>query len=74
MVRLPDPPLLIISDRRQATHPLEELAEAVFAGGCRWFSLREKDLAPVERHALLEIPPMTLRLLGANLPAGGGGD
>jgi thiamine-phosphate pyrophosphorylase len=52
-VRLPVPPLLVISDRRQARRPLEELAEAVFAGGCHWFSLREKDLPPAERRALL---------------------
>ncbi len=52
-MRLPIPPLLVISDRRQARRPLEELAEAVFAGGCRWFSLREKDLPPAERRALL---------------------
>jgi polysaccharide deacetylase family protein (PEP-CTERM system associated) len=30
-------------------------------------------LAVGERHALLELPPATLRLLGANLPVGGGG-
>jgi thiamine-phosphate pyrophosphorylase len=52
-VTLPAPPLLVISDRHQARRPLEELAEAVFAGGCRWFSLREKDLPPAERYALL---------------------
>ena len=52
-MRLPVPPLLVISDRRQARRPLEELAEAAFAGGCRWFSLREKDLPPAERRALL---------------------
>jgi thiamine-phosphate pyrophosphorylase len=45
--------LLVISDRRQARRPLEELAEAAFAGGCRWFSLREKDLPPAERRPLL---------------------
>jgi thiamine-phosphate pyrophosphorylase len=52
-VRLPLPPLLVISDRHQARRPLEEVVEAVFAGGCRWFSLREKDLPPDERRALL---------------------
>ena len=52
-MRLPVPPLLVISDRRQARRPLEELAEAAFAGGCRWFSLREKDLPPAERRPLL---------------------
>ena len=50
---LPIPPLLVISDRHQARQPLEEVAESVFAGGCRWFSLREKDLPPEERRALL---------------------
>jgi len=52
-VRLPVPRLLVISDRHQAQRPLEEVAKAVFAGGCRWFSLREKDLPPGERRALL---------------------
>ena len=52
-MRLPVPPLLVISDRSQARRPLEEIAEGVFAGGCRWFSLREKDLPPAERQALL---------------------
>ena len=50
---LPAPPLLVISDRHQARRPLAEVAEAVFAGGCRWFSLREKDLPSEERRALL---------------------
>ena len=52
-MRLPVPPLLVISDRHQAQRPLEEVAKAVFAGGCRWFSLREKGLPPGERRALL---------------------
>jgi thiamine-phosphate pyrophosphorylase len=52
-VRLPVPPLLVISDRRQAHRSLEWLAEAIFAGGCRWLSLREKDLPVTERCALL---------------------
>jgi thiamine-phosphate pyrophosphorylase len=50
---LPVPPLLVISDRHQARRPLEEVAEAALAGGCRWLSLREKDLPPEERRALL---------------------
>jgi thiamine-phosphate pyrophosphorylase len=52
-VRLPVPPLLVISDRGQALLPLEQVAEGVFAGGCRWFSLREKDMPAAERRALL---------------------
>src|SRR5271170_6562613 len=53
-MRLPDPRLLVISDRSQARQPLEQIAEAAFAGGCRWFSLREKDLTRADRRALLE--------------------
>jgi thiamine-phosphate pyrophosphorylase len=52
-VTLPVPPLLVISDRGQARRPLADIAEAAFAGGCRWFSLREKDLPAAERRALL---------------------
>src|ERR1700693_5786055 len=52
-MKLPVPPLLVVSDRSQAKRPLIEIAEAVFAGGCRWFSLREKDLPTEERRALL---------------------
>jgi thiamine-phosphate pyrophosphorylase len=52
-VTLPVPPLLLISDRGQARRPLADIAEAAFAGGCRWFSLREKDLPTAERRALL---------------------
>ena len=52
-MRLPVPPLLVISDRSQARRPIDEIAAAAFAGGCRWFSLREKDLPPAERRALL---------------------
>jgi thiamine-phosphate pyrophosphorylase len=52
-VTLPDPPLLVITDRRQARRPLEEVAAAAFAGGCRWLSLREKDLPAAERVDLL---------------------
>ncbi|HZK88871.1 MAG TPA: thiamine phosphate synthase [Stellaceae bacterium] len=50
---IPAPALLVISDRSQARRPLVEVAAAAFAGGCRWFSLREKDLPAGEIHALL---------------------
>jgi len=50
---LPRPPLLVISDRSQAWRPLTEIAAAAFNAGCRWFSLREKDLPAAERLALL---------------------
>ncbi len=50
---LPDPPILIITDRRQCAEPLEDRAAALFRGGCRWLSLREKDLPSQDRVALL---------------------
>jgi thiamine-phosphate pyrophosphorylase len=52
-MRLPLPPLLLISDRSQARRPLAVVVAAALAGGCRWFSLREKDLPPAERQRLL---------------------
>jgi len=52
-MKLPAPPLLVISDRSQARQPLPEIAAAAFIGGCRWFSLREKDLPDAERRRLL---------------------
>ena len=64
-LRLPVPPLLVISDRSQACRPLEEIAEAALAGGCRWFSLREKDLPPAERRAMLAAFVALARRYGA---------
>jgi thiamine-phosphate pyrophosphorylase len=52
-VSLPLPSVLVITDRHQAKRPLEAVAADLFAGGCRWLSLREKDLPAAERLALL---------------------
>jgi thiamine-phosphate pyrophosphorylase len=51
-LRLPDPPLLLVTDRRQGRRPLTEIVSAALAGGCRWVSLREKDL-PDDEQVLL---------------------
>jgi thiamine-phosphate pyrophosphorylase len=67
LVRLPVPPLLVISDRRQSRRPIEEIAEAIFAGGCRWYSLREKDLPAAERRALLSALVVMGRHWGATV-------
>jgi len=53
-VTLPAPPILVITDRAQCSEPLESRARALFAGGCRWLSLREKDLPAEDRLRLLE--------------------
>ncbi len=52
-VPLPDPPLLVITDRGQARAPLTEIADALFRAGVRWLMLREKDLDAVARRDLL---------------------
>ncbi len=49
---LPRPPLLVITDRKQAQAPLEQVLAAAFEAGCRWASVREKDLSPDEQVAL----------------------
>jgi thiamine-phosphate pyrophosphorylase len=42
-------PLLVITDRHQARHSLETIAEAVGEAGGRWLLFRDKDLEPAER-------------------------
>jgi thiamine-phosphate pyrophosphorylase len=51
-MKLPHPPLLLITDRQQAKLPLLAVIEAALAAGCRWISLREKDLSAPEQMAL----------------------
>lgn len=51
-MRLPSPPLLIITDRKQARAPLTDILAAAFEAGCRWASVREKDQSRDEQVAL----------------------
>ena len=51
-MRVPDPPLLIVTDRRQARRPLPDVVAAALKAGCRWISVREKDL-PADEQVLL---------------------
>jgi thiamine-phosphate pyrophosphorylase len=48
-MNLPAPPLLLVTDRRQARRPLPEVVAMALAAGCRWVSVREKDLPPDEQ-------------------------
>jgi thiamine-phosphate pyrophosphorylase len=41
--------LLFVTDRRQTRRPLAEIVAAALAGGCRWISMREKDLPDDEQ-------------------------
>ena len=68
-MNLPSPPLLVISDRSQARRSLVEIAEAAFRGGCRWFSLREKDLPAAERRDLLRALVLLGHRFGATVTA-----
>jgi thiamine-phosphate pyrophosphorylase len=72
-MRLPDPPLLLVTDRKQARLPLDELVASACAGGCRWISVREKDLSPNEQIALAQrLGPIAQRF-GARLTLHGDG-
>src|SRR3974390_2103606 len=51
-VRLPDSPLLLVPDRHQARLPLAEVVRGALAAGCRWVSVREKDVAADDQVAL----------------------
>ncbi|TCT03224.1 thiamine phosphate synthase [Aquabacter spiritensis] len=49
---LPFPPLLLITDRGQSRIALLDVVAAALAGGVRWISVREKDLADLAQIAL----------------------
>jgi thiamine-phosphate pyrophosphorylase len=66
-VRLPDPPLLLVTDRAQARGPLAELVAAACAGGCRWVSVREKDLPEEAQIALARSLRPIAQRFGARL-------
>ncbi len=66
-MQLSDPPLLLVTDRRQARRPLGEIISAALTAGCRWVSLREKGL-PRDEQILLARTLLTMtRRHGAKL-------
>ncbi len=64
---LPDPPLLVITDRKQASAALADVVATVLKAGCRWISVREKDLPPAEQVALAQELLAIVREFGAVL-------
>jgi len=66
-VRLPNPPLLVVTDRRQARWGLPEIVGAALNAGCRWISLREKDLPDDEQVPLVRLLLPLTRRHGASL-------
>jgi len=67
MLTLPDPPLLLLTDRRQARRPLADIVAAAMAAGCRWVSLREKDLPQDEQVLLIRALLPLVRERGGKL-------
>jgi thiamine-phosphate pyrophosphorylase len=58
---------LVITDRRQAQKPIPDIIEAACTAGCRWFSVREKDLPPDAQLALAGDLQHIARRFGARL-------
>jgi thiamine-phosphate pyrophosphorylase len=73
-VRLPVPPLLLVTDRSQARLKLEDVIERACAGGCRWVSVREKDLPADEQIALARSLAPIAQRYGARLTLHGDAD
>jgi thiamine-phosphate pyrophosphorylase len=70
-VKLPEPPFLLITDRHQARLPLPAIVRAALGAGCRWISLREKDLSDSEQIALARSLLPMIRRSGARLTVHG---
>ena len=66
-MRLPDPPLLLVTDRRQARRPLPAVVAAALSSGARWVSLREKELPEDEQIVLARRLLPSVRAAGARL-------
>jgi thiamine-phosphate pyrophosphorylase len=66
-VSLPNPPLLLVTDRRQARRPLADVVAQALAAGCRWVSVREKDLAEDEQVGMVRMLLPLARRHGACL-------
>jgi thiamine-phosphate pyrophosphorylase len=70
-VTLPIPPLIVITDRRQARGNIVDIVAAAFDAGCRWVSLREKDLPASEQTKLLGELVTRARPFGARVTVHG---
>src|SRR5215472_17495198 len=70
-MKLPDPPLLVVTDRHQTRVPLADVVRAALAAGCRWVSMREKDLSEDDQIALASTLLPIARRHGARLTVHG---
>lgn len=74
MSPLPRPPQLLITDRTQASAGLVSTVAACVRAGCRWVSLREKDLALANQADLLRTLRPLLAAVGGILTVHGDPD
>jgi thiamine-phosphate pyrophosphorylase len=66
-MELPDPPLLVVTNRRQTRRSLVDVVAAAAGAGCRWISVREKDLPDDEQILLVRRLLPVARSLGARV-------
>src|SRR6516165_8481468 len=66
-MKLPDPALLLVTDRHQARRPLADIVRVALSAGCRWVSVREKDLSDDDQIALVSTLLPIARRHGARL-------
>jgi thiamine-phosphate pyrophosphorylase len=66
-MKLPDPALLLVTDRHQARRALADIVRAALSAGCRWVSVREKDLSNDDQIALVSTLLPIARRHGARL-------
>jgi thiamine-phosphate pyrophosphorylase len=59
--------LLLVTDRRQARRPLPDIVRLALEAGCRWISVREKDLPEDEQISCLRMLMPMARRHGARL-------
>jgi thiamine-phosphate pyrophosphorylase len=64
---VPQPPFLLVTDRRQARRPLLEIVAQAIEAGCRWISVREKDLPEDEQIGLTRMMLPVARRHGARV-------
>ena len=69
--RLPDPPLLLVTDRQQARKAVEAVVAEALDAGCRWVMLREKDLSAGDQAVLARQLHGLCRTKGATLLVNG---
>ena len=68
---LPEPPLLVITDRATAAGPVEDIVAAALRGGCRWVMWRDKDSGRAIRERSARQASALCRAAGAALTVNG---